>query len=98
LFFWNVTSGNNARTVLASSLIGKEKAMTSARQVRNTARRFLQLLHEPGDVLEIRSFDCPHQPGADFTSTHSGYFDDIDRAAKEAARLDQLKPVGCTSF
>ena len=41
-------------------------------------RRALTLLHEPGDVFEIRAF------GGSLRRTLSGYFDDYEKAARAA--------------
>lgn len=51
----------------------------SARDVR----RFISLLHEPGDVFEIR---IPKHGKYKFTA--SGYFDDVDAASAAVARWD----------
>lgn len=55
---------------------------------------FLSILHEPGNVFEVRAPDTPASPGSTFTTTHSGYFDDAARAAKAIAELDRLYPPG----
>ena len=54
----------------------------------NEVRRFLALLYEPGDVLEVRAPKCRERPGSSFAATVSGYFNDQDAAAEAIAKLD----------
>lgn len=68
--------------------------MTSSTTRSTDVARFLSLLHEPGDVFEVRAFKCPERVGGSFTSTASGYFSDQTKAAAEVKRLDRLKPPG----
>ncbi len=58
---------------------------------RDTIRRFLELLFEPGDVFEVRAPGCRDRPDAKYAYTCSGYFtfDTLDRAADEIAALDR---------
>ena len=51
-------------------------------------RRFLGMLFESGDVLEVRAPKCRERVGSSFTSTVSGYFSDLDAAADAIARLE----------
>ncbi len=55
-------------------------------------KQFLQLLHEPGSVFEIRSMNCPAKPGASFKATVSGYFNDFSKAAQAIKQLENCKP------
>ncbi len=57
-------------------------------------RAFLSILHQPGDVFEVRAPNTPTSPGGTFTTTHSGYFDDAALAAMAIAELDRLHPPG----
>lgn len=58
-------------------------------------KRFLRLLHEPGDVFEIRALECPHFPKRNFSSTWSGYFNYHSSASTVIARIDEKnKPFG----
>jgi replicative DNA helicase len=53
---------------------------------------FLELLHKPGSVFEIRSIDCPDRVGGSFKATASGYFDDPIKAADVVGKLESRKP------
>ena len=56
---------------------------------------FLRILHEPGEVFEIRALKCPKSAFDTFRGTCSGYFNDVELAAREAAKLDyQNQPGG----
>jgi hypothetical protein len=50
--------------------------------------KFLAALHEPGSVFEVRAPKCRDRPGATYTYTASGYFNDTAKAAKAIAALD----------
>lgn len=54
---------------------------------------FLRILH-PDGVCEIRSPKCPVKKGNSFTTTHSGYFNDMSLAAKQVASTEKLEPPG----
>ncbi len=60
---------------------------TTVRQVE--IRSALSLLHQPGDVFEIRVLDACGRPKA----IDAGYFDDLDAAAAAAAGADA---AGCS--
>lgn len=49
-------------------------------------RRSLELLHEPGDVFEVRALDVP---SGKYKNVVSGYFDCIGKATQAIARLDK---------
>jgi len=51
-------------------------------------RKALEVLSEPGQVIEFRIPRARH--------TRSGYFDDLDRAAEAAAKLNGAAPVYMT--
>lgn len=53
---------------------------------------YLRILHEPGDVFEVRILDCPDRPGGSWKSTAAGWFMDTDKAAREAERIEKLQP------
>jgi AAA domain len=53
--------------------------------------RALRVLHEPGDVVEVRALDV-RRPSGRFDKTVSGYFDDFRLAAKAACQLS-----GCST-
>ena len=55
-------------------------------------KRSLDLLHEPGEVFEVRCLGVPG--GRGFTSTASGYFDDSAKAATYIAACDRRKQKG----
>ncbi|MFO7906373.1 MAG: hypothetical protein R6U98_27195, partial [Pirellulaceae bacterium] len=57
-------------------------------------RAFFRLLRQSGDVCEIRAPDCPHKPGGDFRSTHSGYFRAARKALEEVEWLTTRRPRG----
>jgi DNA-directed RNA polymerase specialized sigma24 family protein len=63
-------------------------AVNSTAAGTDTAGDFLRLLHEPGKVFEVRIPRCHDRPGSTFVSVASGYFDDVDAAAKSIAALD----------
>jgi hypothetical protein len=50
--------------------------------------RSLRLLHEPGEVFEVRAL------GVAKSGTVSGYYDDVDRAAQDVYTIDGDKPEG----
>ena len=51
---------------------------------RSEIDRALQLLFEPGQVVELRALEVPDRMRQ---RTVSGYFDDLDLLAEEAAKL-----------
>lgn len=51
---------------------------------------FLQTIHRPDDVFEVRSPDCPDRKNGTFKSTASGYFDDPSLAVAAVEKLDSL--------
>lgn len=53
-------------------------------------RAGLALLHQPGEVFELRALDAGGRP----RNTASGYFDDLDAAAEAAWQLDKGGAVG----
>ena len=53
----------------------------------------LRLFIEPGQVTELRAPDVPTGNNG-YTRTHSGYFNDLDKMAAEAKRLDDLSAPG----
>ncbi|HBJ38829.1 MAG TPA: hypothetical protein DDZ51_29600 [Planctomycetaceae bacterium] len=55
-------------------------------------RAFLEILHQAGDVFEVRSPKCPDRPGGTFKSTAGGYFIDQAAAAKQIEQLERLEP------
>ena len=59
--------------------------------VRDTVRRHLELLYEPGDVFEVRAPGCRDRPGSRYAYTCSGYFThgDLEQAAAQIAQLDR---------
>ena len=68
---------------------------TAALQHQSTdTEAFLKLVHPQGEVFEIRCPNCPQTKGSSFRSTWSGFFDNPAEAAKWAAGLDRLEPVG----
>jgi replicative DNA helicase len=54
---------------------------------------FLKVMHQAGDVFEVRSIECPDRPGSQFRSTVSGYFDDIDKAVEAISAIENREPV-----
>jgi RNase P/RNase MRP subunit POP5 len=54
-------------------------------------RRTLQVMIEPGSVVELRALGVPN---GKWTNTVSGYFDDLDTMAEEAARLSDAGAKG----
>jgi len=58
---------------------------------RESIHRFLTLLFDPEDVLEVRAPKARQRPNASYTSTVSGYFTgaSIDQAADEITLLDE---------
>lgn len=63
------------------------------RQARiDESRRCLQMLHEPGDVYEVRALDVPM--GRSYRGTVSGYYDDPGRAAADVQALDERGAPG----
>ena len=65
-------------------------AQLDSGQVKAAIARDLALLHQPGEVFELRALDAGGRP----RNTASGYFNDLDAAADWALRLDIGKPVG----
>ncbi|MFW6114230.1 MAG: hypothetical protein ACOC7K_00650 [bacterium] len=57
-------------------------------------RAFFRFLRQRGDVCEIRAPNCPHRPGGDFRSTHSGYFFPKQVVLEEISRLGSRRPTG----
>jgi putative DNA primase/helicase len=57
-------------------------------------KAFLEILHPPGSVFEIRILDCPDGPFSSKKSTVSGYFNDVDAAAKEIVEYHRRNPPG----
>ncbi len=55
---------------------------------------FLAWLQDPGDVFEVRCFNCPESPNSKWTSTASGWFDDYHAAADAVSKLESLNPEG----
>ena len=53
----------------------------------------LRQILEPGQVTELRALNCT-RPGCTFTVTMSGYFDDPDVLATEAARTSAACGTG----
>lgn len=63
-------------------------------QVTSIAR-FLEILHAPGNVFELRALDCPDRQGGAFTSIVSGYFNSAVQAAEAIGPIDkQNRPSG----
>ncbi len=64
--------------------------MDQPRDARDV-RRFLQLLYEPGDTIEVRAPECRDQRNARYTFTCSGYFafESIDTAVTSIVELDR---------
>lgn len=55
-------------------------------------RRSLELLHDPGDVFEVRALGVP---SGKWENTVSGYYDDVAKAARDIAMLDaRRRPRG----
>jgi len=59
---------------------------------------FLSLLHQSGDVFEVRALKCPEQRGRKWTSTAAGFFAAAATAVKPVLQLELLEPPGiyCT--
>lgn len=55
----------------------------------NEIARFLEVLHEPGDVFEIR-MPKTAPPRSTWESTWSGYFDNAEEAAKQLAHFERI--------
>ena len=55
---------------------------------------FLSILHEQGEVFEVRTTDCPEKRGGSFKAPHSGYFNAPDNVLAHIIHLDSLKPEG----
>ena len=53
---------------------------------------FLQLMHQVGDVFEVRSIECPDRRGGQFRSTVSGYFDDVGKAVEAICKIESREP------
>lgn len=59
-------------------------------------RRALPLLFNPGDVFELRALDVSDSPGASFTYTASGYFDDFENLVEALRGIHFAKGVYVT--
>lgn len=66
-------------------------AHPSVNEKRMDIGGFLRALHRPGDVFEIRALNTPINLRSNFNTTHSGYFDDPELAAKAVAGLERLR-------
>ncbi len=53
---------------------------------------FLRILHEPGEVFEVRVINCPERVGGSYTSTAAGCFNDASKAAQAIEQIEKLKP------
>jgi hypothetical protein len=68
---------------------------TSPAEIAADVARFLRLLHEPGSVFEVRAPKCPAATGSNREATASGYFNDIETAARAIAALEHsAEPPG----
>ena len=67
-------------------------AMAEPTTQADTIRQALDILADPGSVVEIRGLHVPSSRGK--PSTVAGYFSDLDKAAKAAADLDKRKAAG----
>ncbi len=57
--------------------------------------KFLQLMHQVGDVFEVRSLKCPDKPGGTYVSTAAGWFNNIKRAAIGVEYIESMRPPAC---
>lgn len=55
--------------------------------------KFLQLMHQVGDVFEVRCIDCPDRRGGQYRSTVSGYFDDLGKAVQAISEIESREPI-----
>jgi hypothetical protein len=74
-----------------------ETQTQSVKEAERTARiaeirRSLELLHDAGDVFEVRALDVPM--GRNYRGTVSGYYDDLDKAAADVLALDERGAAG----
>ena len=79
-------------TIDAASAKAGPRMTTADAGKTDAIRRSFALLHEPGDVFEIRALDVPM--GRNYRGTVSGYYDDPNRAAQDVLALDKRGAAG----